>query len=78
LSGNAVRGYCRCGLNTKGNMNIIDFGSVLRSRDAGYIAQLDAIRACDAIRAHLLGDAPMAADELAEALETIKSFVAEA
>jgi hypothetical protein len=59
-------------------MTIINFEAALRARDPDYIAQLDAVQACDAIRAHLLGDAPMAADEVAEALDTIQRFVAEA
>ena len=57
----------------KDGMNdIINLEAILCARQPGYIAALEAVQACDALKGHLMGDAPMNAAEVASALDTIQ------
>jgi hypothetical protein len=57
---------------------ILNFEAAQCSRDPRYRATLAAAQACDALRAHVMGEEPLSAGEVAEALETIQSVLPQA
>ena len=51
---------------------ILNFEAAQCARLPGYSDTLNAVRACDELRRHLMGEAPMTAPAIAEALATVR------
>lgn len=57
---------------------ILNFEAAQCGKDPQYRAMLAAAQACVSLRAHFMGEAPLGADEAAEALETIQRAIPQA
>jgi len=55
--------------------NILNFEAAKCERQPEYVLALRAAQACDDLRRHIMGEAPMAAGDVASALDAVRSSV---